>query len=74
MAKKIASGKSVAYFTPPLVDEPGFYIVEEAEENVSTSAGEFAVSVHSAGDRVYADPSGEKDGFFDAPLDDGGEA
>lgn len=79
MAKKIAQSKSVAYFTPPMVDEAGFYVVEESEEKVPTGAGEFSVSVHKAGDRVYVDdradvPAEErKQGFYDGPLDGGEE-
>lgn len=79
MAKKIAESKPVAYFTPPMVDEPGFYIVEETEEKVSTSVGEFSVSVHTPTDRVYADdradtpPEERKTGFYDGPLGGGGE-
>jgi len=74
MPKKIAESKSVAYFTPPLVDEAGFYTVEEAEEKVATSVGEFSVSVHTPTDRVYVDDRQDVaaeerlNGFFDAPF------
>lgn len=79
MAKKIAQSKSVAYCTPPMVDEAGFYVMEETEEKVSTSAGEFPVSIHTPAERVYADdradvpPEERKDGFYDGPLDGGEE-
>lgn len=79
MAKKIAESKSVAFFDSAAVAEPGFYTVEESEQELDTPAGKFKVSIHTPTTRVYVDDRADvasedrKEGFFDVPLSSGGD-